>query len=117
MRIWNQRRINRNLDARLYSRDLFGDPKQFYCVTELFSKLHIDLRDLPNAFGMNFMMIDPKAMRQRCQYSNLVLRIFAVDVEVRRRFGVTLLLRIEKNIGELRAFLLHARKDVIAGTV
>jgi hypothetical protein len=44
--------------------------------------------------------------------------IVAVNVQRRdRRFGVTEPLRVGENVGEVRAFQLHARQDVIAGAV
>ena len=51
------------------------------------------------------------------QDADLVLRVPAVNVEVGRRFGVALLLRILQHRVEIRAFEFHPGEDVIAGAV
>ena len=43
--------------------------------------------------------------------------IEAVNVEVGRRFGVTLFLRVGEHVGKVRAFEFHPGEDVIAGAV
>ena len=70
-----------------------------------------------DAFDVNFVVIHPKTVRERGQNADLVLRVEAVDVQVGRRLGVTLLLRVGEHVGEIRAFQLHAGEDVIAGAV
>ena len=49
----------------------------------------IERADVADAFDMNFLRLNPEAMRERRENADLVLRIPAIDVEVRRRFGVT----------------------------
>ncbi len=56
-------------------------------------------------------------MRERRENADLVRGIVAVNVQVRRRLGVTQPLRVGEHLGKIRAFELHAGEDVIAGAV
>ena len=66
---------------------------------------------------MNLVVIHPEAVRERRENADLVLRVVAVNVQVRRRLGVAMLLRVGEHGGEIRALGLHARQNVIAGAV
>ena len=56
-------------------------------------------------------------MRQRSQYSGLVLRVKAVHVQRRLGLGVAHPLCIDQNILEVAPLRLHLREYVIAGAV
>ena len=56
-------------------------------------------------------------MRERRENANLVRGIVAVNVQVRRRLGVALLLRVGEHGVEIRALQFHPGEDVIAGAV
>ena len=75
------------------------------------------LRDVPDAFDINIFGIHPEAVRERGQNADLVRGIVAVDIERGFGFGVTEALGVGEHFGEVRAFQLHARQDVIAGAV
>ena len=112
----NERGINRNLHAGLFGLrtsnfGLLDDSQQLDGVTELLRELHVNLGNVADAFGVNLVVIHPEPVRERRENADLVLRVVAVDVEVRRRFGVTLLLRVGQHVGEVRALQFHARED------
>src|SRR6266576_315613 len=127
MRVRHERRVNRNLNARAIlpfalaprrsTLDRFDDSEQLDGVAELFGKLDIQRADVPDAFDVNLLRVHPETVRERSEDADLVLRIPAVNVEIRRRFGITLLLRVLEHRIEVRTFELHAREDVIAGAV
>ena len=54
---------------------------------------------MADAFNVNFLGVHPEAVRQRGEDADFVLGVPTVDVEVRRGFGVTLLLRIGVKVG------------------
>ena len=74
-------------------------------------------RDVADAFDVDFFRVHPETVRERGQDPDLVRGVVAVNVQVRRRLGVTELLRVGQHVGEFRAFEFHARQDVIAGAV
>ena len=96
---------------------MLHDAQQLDRVAQFRGEFHVQLRHLADAFGVNLMMIHPEAVRERGEDADLVLRVMAVNVQVRRRLGVTVLLRVGEHAGKVRALGLHARQNVIAGAV
>ena len=92
-------------------------PKKLDGVTQFAGKFDVQCADMADAFDVDFLRVHPKAMRERRQDADLVRGVVAVNVQVRRRLGVALLLRVGEHGVEVRAFQLHPREDVIAGAV
>ena len=114
----NERRINGNLNLRrMAAGNLLDDAQELDGAAQLGGKFHVQLGHIANALGVDLMVVHPEAVRKRGENTGLVLRVVAVNVQVRRRFGITLLLGVGQDGGEVRALMFHARQDVIAGAV
>ena len=100
-----------------WSCDRLDDPEELDGVAQLGGKLDIELGDVADAFGMDAARFDPEAVGQRCEDSNLVSGVVAVDVERRFSFGVAQALSIGQDIRELGPLELHPGEDVVAGAI
>src|ERR1035441_1850690 len=131
VRVWHQRRVNRDLDAgggrltagrrslapRRAALDLLDDPQQLDRVAELVGKLNVHPRNRADALHVDVLGVDPEAVRQRGQDANLMQRVVAVDVERRLGLGVPLRLGVLEDGVKIGPLHLHAGEDVIAGAV
>ena len=70
---------------------------------------------MPSTWTASRSMAVPKARLARI--ASLWGRVVAVDVEARIGLGVAQALRVRETLGEAEPLGLHAREDVIAGTV
>src|ERR1039457_3396873 len=95
----------------------FDNSKKLDCVAQLSREFNVHRRNVADALDVDFVRAHPETMRERGEDADFVLRIPAVNVEVRRRLGVAQLLRVGEHGVEIRAFELHPGKDVIAGAV
>ena len=116
MRVGHKRRVNGNLHTAAVCR-FFDHAKQLDGVAKFAGKLNIEGADVADTFDVNFFRVHPEAVGERGENPNLVRCVVTINVQVRRRFGVTQLLRVRQHRAKIRAFEFHAREDVIAGAV
>src|SRR5262249_45668570 len=93
------------------------DAEQLDAVAELFGKVDVESRNMPDSFSVNSGEVDRAAETDARQDRQLVRGVDAVDVETRISFGITELLRFSQNLGKFMRALAHCRQDVVRGSV
>ena len=101
----------------IVNRNGFDDAEQLDRIAQFTGELDVQRVKCGGCLRHNCFRVDPKTVGERRENADLVRGVVAVNVEVGRGFGITQFLRVGENFGEVRAFELHARQDVIAGAV
>ena len=121
MRVGDQRRIDRRLDHRPFSPFVAGDqldhPQQFDRVAQFRGKFHVRPPDGTDALDVHLPRRNPKAVRQRGEDADLVLRIGAANVQRRIGLRVAQPLRLLQSRREVQALQFHPCQYIIAGAV